>query len=94
MKDEMGFGFLLYSRIFRSVAIIFMTLASPLYLSLAGFRVQEIGLVYLGLMLFNSAFCTISELNVERRKPSAIEKVNIIASTARVTATPTMLVCT
>ncbi len=56
MKDEMGFGFLLYSRIFRSVAIIFMTLASPLYLSLAGFRVQEIGLVYLGLMLFNSAF--------------------------------------
>ncbi len=53
MKDEMRFEFLIYSRILRSVALVYTTLAAPLYLNLIGVGVAEIGVVYAGLMLFS-----------------------------------------
>ena len=52
MKDNMKFKFLVYSRTLRSVALIYMALASPLYLNLIGMNVADIGIVYAGLMLF------------------------------------------
>ncbi|MCL4375203.1 MFS transporter [Candidatus Marsarchaeota archaeon] len=54
MKNDLGFKFLLYSRISRSMAIIYMTLASPLYLSLINISLPNIGLIYLGIMVFSS----------------------------------------
>ena len=54
MNDDMGFRFLVYSRIFRSVALIFMTLSTPLYLALLGVSIVHIGLVYVGVMAFTA----------------------------------------
>ena len=54
MKNDLGFKFLIYSRISRSMAIIYMTLASPLYLSLINISLPNIGLIYLGIMVFSS----------------------------------------
>ena len=54
MKNEKGFAYLVYSRIFRSVALIFMTLGSPLYLALLNLSITEIGLVYVGVMVFTA----------------------------------------
>ena len=54
MQNDLGFKFLLYSRISRSMAIIYMTLASPLYLSLINISLPNIGLIYFGIMLFSS----------------------------------------
>lgn len=48
----MGFKFLVYSRAFRSVALIFMTLGTPLYLALLGISIIHIGLVYVGVVSF------------------------------------------
>ncbi|WP_048100386.1 MFS transporter [Candidatus Acidianus copahuensis] len=44
----MRFEFLLLSRVFRSIGIIFITLSSSLYLSLLGFSPAQIGLIFLG----------------------------------------------
>ena len=54
MKNDLGFKFLIYSRISRSMAIIYMTLASTLYLSLINISLPNIGLIYLGIMVFSS----------------------------------------
>ena len=54
MKNDKGFSYLVYSRIFRSVALIFMTLGSPLYLALLNLSITEIGLVYVGVMAFTA----------------------------------------
>ncbi|MGC8479701.1 MAG: MFS transporter [Candidatus Micrarchaeia archaeon] len=58
MKDH-GFKFLLMSRIFRSMALIFMTLASPIYLNDINLTLVQIGIIYVGVMLF-TAFLSIS----------------------------------
>ncbi len=54
MLDEFDkhFKFLLYSRGLRSIAIIYMTLAAPLYLSALKISVVYIGIIYVGVMLF------------------------------------------
>jgi len=54
MHDNFGFKFLLASRAIRSVAIVYMTLAIPLYLSLLKFSAIKIGLIFLAIMLFNA----------------------------------------
>ncbi len=59
ISNDMGFQFLVYSRAFRSVALIFMTLSSPLYLALLGISIAHIGLVYVGVMAF-TALLTVS----------------------------------
>ncbi len=56
---ETRFRFLLYSRALRSAALIYMTLAAPLYLSQIGIRIPIIGLIYVGVMLF-MVFVTLS----------------------------------
>ena len=49
---DMHFGFLLSSRALRSIAIIYMALAVPLYLHSIGISISHIGLIYTGVMLF------------------------------------------
>ncbi len=54
MKKDFGFKFLLYSRIFRSVALIFMTLAAPIYLNSIHISITSIGIIYAGVMVFSA----------------------------------------
>ncbi len=54
MKD-FGFRFLLASRALRSVGVIFMALAAPLYLAALGVSVINIGIIYMGIAVFNAA---------------------------------------
>jgi MFS family permease len=54
--DRMGFGWLLASRVLRSVGIIFVTLSSSLYLSLLGLSPSEIGLIFLGITGYVAAY--------------------------------------
>ncbi|EQD69213.1 major facilitator transporter [mine drainage metagenome] len=49
---DKSFKFLIYSRAFRSVGIIYMTLAMPLYLAVLGVSLLDIGFVVAGVMLF------------------------------------------
>lgn len=52
--DQMGFKYLLISRILRSIGLIFITLSSSLYLSLLHFSPVMIGLVFAGVVAFSS----------------------------------------
>ncbi|BBG24283.1 MFS transporter [Sulfuracidifex tepidarius] len=52
--SEMGFRWLVFSRIMRSIGIIFITLSSSLYLSLIHVSVVIIGVVFLGVVGFSS----------------------------------------
>ncbi|MHB1830482.1 MAG: MFS transporter [Candidatus Micrarchaeaceae archaeon] len=52
VKDGKGFNFLVYSRALRSVAIIYMTLAAPLYLNQMNISLPDIGLIYVAVMVF------------------------------------------
>lgn len=52
LDNNSRFKFLLYSRALRSVAIIYMTLAIPLYLHLLSLSVTLIGVIYVGVMVF------------------------------------------
>lgn len=54
--DRMGFGWLLASRVLRSVGIIFVTLSSSLYLFLLGLSPSEIGLIFLGITGYVAAY--------------------------------------
>ena len=49
---EKSFKFLVYSRAFRSIGIIYMTLAMPLYLAVLGVSLLDIGFVVAGMMAF------------------------------------------
>jgi MFS family permease len=49
------FKFLLASRAIRSIALIYMTLAAPLYLNLIGISVPGIGIIYVAVMLLSAA---------------------------------------
>ena len=51
-EDDKGFNFLVYSRALRSVAIIYMTLAAPLYLNQLKVSLPDIGLIYVAVMVF------------------------------------------
>ncbi len=55
-KDELenSFKYLLVSRATRSVALIFSTLAMPLYLSALGYKVVFIGVMYFFMMLLGA----------------------------------------
>ncbi|AWR97887.1 MFS transporter [Acidianus sulfidivorans JP7] len=53
--DEMGFKYLVVSRILRSVGLIFITLSASLYLSLLHFSPALIGLVFAGVIAFSSS---------------------------------------
>ncbi len=55
VEDHFGFGYLLASRAFRSVGIIYMTLATPLLLLALGVHVVYIGLVLFGTIAFGAA---------------------------------------
>ena len=50
-----SFRFLVLSRGLRSVAIIYMTLAAPLYLDFINISLPQIGLIYVAVMLFAGA---------------------------------------
>ncbi len=52
--EDMGFKWLVFSRIMRSVGIIFITLSSSLYLSLIHVSIVIIGVVFLGVVGFSS----------------------------------------
>jgi MFS family permease len=52
LDDDKGFNFLIISRVMRSMAIIFMTLAAPLYLNLLKISLPAIGVVYVAIMIF------------------------------------------
>ncbi|MCL5100512.1 MAG: MFS transporter [Candidatus Marsarchaeota archaeon] len=52
---KFGFQFMLISRATRSIGIIFMTLAAPLYLSAIGLSATVIGFVFFWVMIFNAA---------------------------------------
>ncbi|WP_338604449.1 MFS transporter [Sulfolobus tengchongensis] len=54
MQDDYGYTFLLMSRIFRSIGIIYITLSSSLYLASIGVRPEIIGIIFLGAILFSS----------------------------------------
>ncbi|MQL56517.1 MFS transporter [Acidianus ambivalens] len=54
MKNDMGFKYLVFSRIFRSIGIIYITLVSPLYLKFIGFSLVSIGIIFLFIILFNT----------------------------------------
>ncbi|MCL4380916.1 MFS transporter [Candidatus Marsarchaeota archaeon] len=49
-----SFKYLLVSRAMRSVALIFTTLALPLYLKALGYRVETIGIFYFAIILINA----------------------------------------
>lgn len=51
---ERSFLFLLISRIARSIALVYVTLSVPLYLSYLGLSVVNIGLIVFGVILFYS----------------------------------------
>ncbi len=51
---DMGFKFLIFSRIFRSIGIIYVTLVAPLYLKFIGFSLVSIGIIFLFIILFNT----------------------------------------
>ena len=53
MKDR-SFLFLLISRIARSIALVYVSLSIPLYLSLLGLSVVNVGLVVFGVIAFYS----------------------------------------
>jgi MFS family permease len=53
--QDMGFKWLVFSRIMRSIGIIFITLSSSLYLNLIHVSLVLIGVVFLGVIGFNSA---------------------------------------
>lgn len=52
-NPDSSFKFLLLSRISRSVALIFTNLSVPLFLSLLGYPVIEIGLLFAGMAFFS-----------------------------------------
>jgi|ECHnycMinimDraft_1075156.scaffolds.fasta_scaffold03106_2 MFS family permease len=53
---DMGFHWLLTSRVLRSVGIIFVTLSSSLYLSLLGLSPPTIGLIFLGITAYVAGY--------------------------------------
>ncbi|MUN28380.1 MFS transporter [Sulfuracidifex metallicus] len=53
--QDMGFKWIVFSRIMRSIGIIFITLSSSLYLNLIHVSLVLIGVVFLGVIGFNSA---------------------------------------
>lgn len=55
-KIDYSFKFLLVSRSARSIALIFVTLAFPLYLDKLGYSLVFIGLIFLPIILFNMFF--------------------------------------
>ena len=50
--DEYGYAWLLLSRATRNVAIVFMTIAAPLYLYILNIPLQIIGVTYVSIMVF------------------------------------------
>lgn len=54
--DDLGFRWLVTSRVLRSVGIIFVTLSSSLYLSLLGLSPGLIGLVFLGITAYVACY--------------------------------------
>lgn len=52
LRDDSTFKFMMSSRAFRSVGLIYMTLAAPLYLSLINLDIIQIGFVYVAVMIF------------------------------------------
>lgn len=52
--DEMGFKYLLVSRVLRSIGLMFVLLSAPLYLSLLHFSPAIIGLTFAGAIAFSS----------------------------------------
>ncbi len=85
MKD-FGFNFLLVSRALRSVGVIFMALAAPLYLSGLGVGVVAIGVIYLGITAFNAALVLILGMLGDRIgfKPILLISESITAVSASV----------
>jgi MFS family permease len=54
MPEDFGFKYLLISRIFRSIGLIFVTISSPLYLKALGYSPLLIGLVFSAVVGFTA----------------------------------------
>ncbi|MFP3295560.1 MAG: hypothetical protein RXN81_05465 [Caldisphaera sp.] len=64
---DMGFKYLVLSRILRSIGIIFVTLSSSLYLALIGVHLVIIGVIFAGVIGFSSMLSLILGMFGDRK---------------------------